>query len=197
MVSGKNSKARGWAMSVSIDDEPVKLLLSGIFKSGKTVFFKIDSNGKHEKVNVSLALRTLNMSHGAISRLIAAFDWPKLKYYSDAMRRADEARGKPSGRISRPKPVAVDEPEDEEAEEEVEELSAAKNDKANKHFYIIQQGEYFGVYNALEATVDLYRTRTEAQEHLQEILHGRDGYHISYGGMGNRSRSHAAADIHY
>jgi hypothetical protein len=31
-------------MSISVDDEVVKLLLSGIFKSGKTVFFKIDSS---------------------------------------------------------------------------------------------------------------------------------------------------------
>jgi hypothetical protein len=60
-------------MSFAIDDEPVKLLLSGIFKSGKTVFFKIDSSGKHEKVNVGLILRSLNLSHGAVSRLIAAF----------------------------------------------------------------------------------------------------------------------------
>jgi hypothetical protein len=95
MVIGKNSKEGSWTMSISINDEAVRLLLSGIFKSGKTMFFRIDEHGRHVKVNVSLALRSLNLSHGVISRLIAAFPWPELKYYSEAMRKADAARGKP------------------------------------------------------------------------------------------------------
>jgi hypothetical protein len=60
-------------------------------------------------------------------------------------------------------------------EDESEELPAVENDKATKHFYIVQQGSYFGVFNAMEATVDLYKTRVEAEGHLRGILHGCDG----------------------
>jgi hypothetical protein len=121
-------------MSFAIDDEPVKLLLSGIFKSGKTVFFKIDSSGKHEKVNVGLILRSLNLSHGAVSRLIAAFPWPRLKYYSDAMRKVDAARGRPKEKRQRLKSV----PDDEEiAEEEAEADANSVGRKKNTQYSLV------------------------------------------------------------
>jgi hypothetical protein len=183
-------------MTITIDDAPVKLLLSGIFKSGKTVFFKVDSTGKHEKVNVGLILRTLNLSHGAVSRLIAAFPWPELKYYSDAMRKADAARGKPREKRPRLTRTSDNEADQEEiAEDETEE--DGPSDKKCQYSLVHQNNGYWGCYDGREATVVLFKTKSEAQEHLQDILHGRDGYHISYGGMGNRSRSHAAAEIHY
>ena len=179
-------------MTITIDDAPVKLLLSGIFKSGKTVFFKVDSTGKHEKVNVGLILRTLNLSHGAVSRLIAAFPWPELKYYSDYMRKADEAKSKPKETRVKPQRIVAEEHVDEEeiAEEESEDLLIAKDGKASKQFYIVQQGIYFGIYNSPEATVNLFKTKEEAEEQLQHLLHGRDGYHISYGGGDNKIVTH-------
>jgi hypothetical protein len=132
-------------MNVTIDDEPVKLLLSGIFKSGKTVFFKIDANGRHEKVNVSLALRSLNMSHGAISRLIAAFPWPELKYYSEAMRKADAARGKPREKRPRLKSVSDNESDEDEIAEEAEEDGSSGSDKKCQYLLVHQNNRYWDV----------------------------------------------------
>jgi hypothetical protein len=169
-------------MTITIDDEPVKLLLSGIFKSGKTVFFKIDSNGIHEKVNVSLALRSLNMSHGAVSRLIAAYDWPKLQYYSEAMRKADAARGKPREkrpRLTRPSDTESD--EDEIAEDETEEDVPSGTDKKCQYSLVHQNNGYWGCYDGREGTVVLFKTLQQAKDYIEGLLHGRDGFRSFYG----------------
>jgi hypothetical protein len=114
------------------------------------------------------------------------------------MRKVDAARGKPREKMAKTKVVQDDEPSDEEVvEEEQEYFATAKDDKAIKHFYIVQQGKYFGIFNAKEATVSLFKTRVEAEEQLRNIFHGRDGYHLSYGGIGNRSRSRESVEVHY
>jgi hypothetical protein len=83
-------------------------------------------------------------------------------------------------------------------EEEREAKLAKAEEKARKQRYqLVQQGSYHGCYDAQNPTVVLFKTLSEAQEHLRDILHGRDGYHTSYCGMGNRSRSHEATEIHY
>jgi hypothetical protein len=82
-------------------------------------------------------------------------------------------------------------------EEEREAKLAKADEKAIKQRYqLVQQGSYWGCYDAQNATVVLFKTLSEAQEHLQNILHGRDGYHL-YGGMGNRSHSHESVEVHY
>jgi hypothetical protein len=113
------------------------------------------------------------------------------------MRKADEAKSKPKETRAKLKSVMADEPEEEEIAEEPEDVTTVKDGKADKQFYIVQQGSYFGIYNSREATVNLFKTKEEADEQLQHLLHGRDGYHISYGGIGNRSRSREAMEVHY
>jgi hypothetical protein len=83
-------------------------------------------------------------------------------------------------------------------EEEREAKVAKAEEKARKQRYqLVQQGSYWGCYDTQDATVVLFKTLGEAEEHLQDILRGRDGYRISYGGMGNRSRSREAMEVHY
>jgi hypothetical protein len=167
-------------MTITIDDAPVKLLLSGIFKSGKTVFLKVDSTGKHEKVNVGLILRTLNLSHGAVSRLIAAFPWPELKYYSDAMRKADAARGKPREKRPRLTRTSDNETDQEEiAEDETEE--DGPSDKKCQYSLVHQNNGYWGCYDGREATVVLFKTAQQARDYIEGLLHGRDSFRSFYG----------------
>jgi hypothetical protein len=172
------------------DDPLVQAAFKGIYKSSKKMHFRINpETGNHEKVGVCKALEGVPITYENKMQLVHSFPFPSLAYSSpskSALALAKDNR--------KEKPVRVAAGTDGE---EPEDLPAAKDDKVNKHFYIVEQGNYFGVYNAMEATADLYKTRAEAEEHLRDILHGRDGYRISYGGMGNPSRSHAAADVHY
>jgi hypothetical protein len=185
---------------LNIDNPLIQAAFTGIYKSGKRLFFRVNPEGHHQKIAVIHALDDIAITYENKMELIASFSFPLLDYSSERMKMKAAAvvNRKPKAiRTASEFAGVAAAADEEEAEEELEDMPAAKNDKANKHLYIIEQGKYFGVYNAMEATVDLYKTRAEAQEHLQEILHGRDGYRISYTGMGNRSRSREAADIHY
>lgn len=174
------------------DDPLVQAAFAGIFKSSKKMHFRINpETGNHEKVGLCKALAGVDITYENKMRIIKSFPFSLLPYSSENKKAIEQAKAN-----RKVKPVRVVEADDEEEIEQEAEVDAISNSKKNQ-YSLVQQGKYWGCYDGREATVVLFKTKGEAEEHLQDILHGRDSYRISYSGMGNRSRSPAAAEIHY
>ena len=179
------------------DDPLIQAAFAGIFKSSKKMHFRINSEtGNHEKVGVCKALEGVPITYKNKMELVHCFPFPSLAYTSENKRAIEHSK---ANRKLKPVRVAVavdDEEEEPEADATVDLANEFVGGK-KWQYSLVQQGEYWGCYDGREATVVLFKTKAEAEEHLQDILHGRDGYRISYRGMGNRSQSPAAADVHY
>jgi hypothetical protein len=198
VATANGSKEKGGKMNtkprLGPDHPQIQAAFSGIYKSSAKMHFRINPvTGEHEKVGVCKALEGVPITYENKMEIIHCFEFPLLPY-SSANKRAIE-QAKANKKLKPVRVAAIDRDEegiDDEAEPDDQPMGGKKC-----QYSLVQQGEYWGCFDAREATVVLFKTKGEAQEHLQDILHGRDGYRISYGGMGNRSRSREAADIHY
>jgi hypothetical protein len=127
------------------DDPLIQAAFSGIYKSSAKMHFRINpETGEHEKVGVCKALEGLDITYENKMQLVHSFPFPFLAY-SSASKQA-LALAKANKKL---KPVRVAAAADEEeTDEQPDELPSVENDKVNKHFYIVQQGSYWGVFNA-------------------------------------------------
>jgi hypothetical protein len=177
------------------EDPLVKQALSGIFKStcGR-LFFKIDElTGEHQKVSVAKQLASLNITEHNRRCLVRAYVFTELPYASERMKQKAEALANRKPRVARlaVKEVdgydfAQDEPIAEEQEEEATiEPHGESHCKAVKpgksHYYLVQQGEYWGVFNAQDGGEVLFTDREQAEQYMQDLLHHREGFRAFYG----------------
>jgi hypothetical protein len=174
-------------------DHPLVLqAFAGIYRSSAKMHFRINpETGNHEKLGLCKALAGVDITYVNKMDLIKSFPFPSLAYTSANKRAIEQAKANKKLKPVRVA-VAVDD-EEEEPESDANEFVGGKKCQ----YSLVQQGEYWGCFDGREATVVLFKTRAEAQEHLQDIVHGRDGYHITYGGIGNRSRSRESVEVHY
>jgi hypothetical protein len=65
---------------------------------------------------------------------------------------------------------------DEEREEKVQ---AAIN---SKRYHLVQSGRLWGCYDGVDATQVLFPSRTEAENYMWDLVHGRDAFKLFYSG---------------
>jgi hypothetical protein len=168
------------------EDPLVKQALAGIFKStcGR-LFYKIDElTGEHRKVSVARQLASLNITEHNRKSLVRSYMFTELPYASERMKQKAEALANRKPRVARlaVKEVdgydfAQDEPIAEEPEEEAKTVKPGKN----CHYYLVQQNQYWGVFNAQDGGQVLFTDREQAEQYMQDLLHHWDGFRGYYG----------------
>jgi hypothetical protein len=153
------------------DDPLVQQTLSPIYKSGRKIFFRINSEGQHQKISVTIALGALDITYENKVELIHSFPFHELKFSSERMKTSAAATAR---KIAR---KVGDEDDDEDTVED----SIPKNCR----YHFIQQGDYFGAYDGLDVGLVLFRTQAEAKEYIHNLLHHRENFKIFYGGKSN------------
>jgi hypothetical protein len=167
------------------EDPLVQQALSGIYRSscGK-LFFKIDEvTGEHRKISVAQQLASLNITEHNRKSLVRSYVFTELPYASERMKQKAEALANRKPRVERQElkevdgyDFAQDEPIAEESEEEIKTVKLVKS-----HYYLVQQGEYWGVFNAQDGGQVLFTDREQAEEYMQDLLHHREGFRAFYG----------------
>jgi hypothetical protein len=167
------------------EDPLVKQALSGIFKStcGR-LFYKIDElTGEHRKISVAKQLASLNITEHNRRSLARSYVFTELPYASERMKQKAEALANRKPRVERQElkeidgyDFAQDEPIAEESEEEIKTVKLVKS-----HYYLVQQGEYWGVFDAQDGGQVLFTDREQAEEYMQDLLHHREGFRAFYG----------------
>jgi hypothetical protein len=166
-------------LQLAPDDPLVKQALSGVFKStcGR-LFYKIDElTGEHRKISIAKQLASLNITEHNRKSLVRAYVFTELPYASERMKQKAEALANRKPRVVRPELKEVDgydfvqdEPIAEESEEEIKAVKLVKS-----HYYLVQQGEYWGVFNAQDGGQVLFTEREQAEEYLQDLIDHREG----------------------
>jgi hypothetical protein len=162
----------------------VKQALSGIYKSGR-LFFKIDElTGEHQKISIANLLASLDITEHNRKCLIRSYVFTELPYASEWMKQKAEAVANRKPRVARLESKEVDgydfaqdEPLAEEQEEETKTVKPGKN----CHFYLVQQNQYWGVFNAQDGGQVLFTDREQAEQYMQDLLHQREGFRAFYG----------------
>ena len=189
-------------LQLAPDDPLIKQALSGIFKStcGR-LFYKIDElTGEHRKISVAKQLASLDISEHNRKALVRSYVFAELPYASERMKQKAEALANRKSRVRRVAGEEVDgfdfadeEPLEAEPEEEttIEPLGSigqcdeshckAVKPGKNSHYYLVQQGEYLGVFNAQDGGEVLFTDREQAAEYLQDLLHHREAFSGYYG----------------
>jgi hypothetical protein len=158
------------------EDPRVHQVLSGIYKSGR-LFFKIDElTGEHLKISVAKQLASLNITEHNRKALVRAYVFTELPYASERMKQKAEALANRKPRLARLEvkevdgyDFAEDEPTTEEPEEEAKAVKPGKS-----HYYLVQQGEYWGVFNAQDGGQVLFTDKEQAEQYMQDLLHHRE-----------------------
>jgi hypothetical protein len=179
-------------LQLAPDDPLVKQALSGIFKStcGR-LFYKIDElTGEHRKISVAKQLASLNITEHNRRSLARTYAFTELPYASERMKQKAEALANKKPRIARQElqcdsivkevdgyDFAQDEPIEVEPEEELHAVKPGKN----SHYHLVQQNQYWGVFNAQDGGQVLFTDREQAEEYLQDLLHHREGFRAFYG----------------
>jgi hypothetical protein len=168
------------------EDPLVKQTLAGIYKStcGR-LFFKIDElTGEHRKISVAKQLASLNITEHNRKCLVRSYVFAELPYASERMKQKAEALAHRKPRVGRLEGKEVDgydfaeeEPIEAEQEEEAKTVKPGKN----CHYYLVQQNQYWGVFNAQDGGQVLFTDKEQAEEYLQDLLHHREGFRAFYG----------------
>jgi hypothetical protein len=177
MGSAIAAQEGGDQMRIAIDMEKVNRALAGIYKSGRCIFFKIRPNGEHERVNIASTLMQLGLSHGQAASISLSYPWPAKRYYSQQMKQADAARGKPKGRAAL---VAMNGNIEEEEPEPEEKVRAVTTGGRNCHYHLVEQGKYFGIYNGQDGGTILFTDKKQAELYFKNLLHDRENFKSFY-----------------
>jgi hypothetical protein len=159
------------------DDPLILQAFAGIYKSSAKMHFRINpETGDHEKVGVCKALAGLDITYENKMELVHSFPFPSLPYSSASKQALALAKANKKPKRIR---VTVADDEEEEIEEEAE-VDAVLNSKKCQ-YSLVQQGNYWGVFCGRDATVVLFKTREEARDYIEDLLHGRDSFRTFYG----------------
>jgi hypothetical protein len=161
------------------DDPLIQAAFEGIYKSSKKMHFRINPDtGNHEKVGVCKALSGVDITYENKMDLVHSFPFPSLAYTSANKRAIEQVK---ANRKLKPVRVAADDGDedgiDEEADLDVQPLGGKKC----QYSLVEQSNGYWGCYDGREATVVLFKTREEARDYIEDLLHGRNSFRSFYG----------------
>jgi hypothetical protein len=165
--------------SFTADDEEVKALLAGVYKS-RTIYFRIAPDGSHIRAKLTEELRALGASYYEVTQIFQTYAFNERSYESNRMKRIAAGLGKPKGKAarvvsgSRLTQEDEDENEDDIAEDD-EVATEATTNKANKRYSLVRQNNgYYGAYDEREASLVLFRTQGEAESFISSQLNGKN-----------------------
>jgi hypothetical protein len=157
---------------LSPEDPAVQSALADIYRSAAAVFFRINADGQHERVRVAQLLSELGLAEENVNQITKTFPWPQLQFLTKEKKTSDA----PKKAKQTPIDLEYEDPLDDD-EEEIQ-----TNDlKRRQRYYLIEQGPYFGTYDGLDGGQTLFYSRTEAEKHLRDLLHGKETHNF-YGG---------------
>jgi hypothetical protein len=144
-------------------DNPMVIdCLSPVYRSSQTIFFVIEDDGMHSRINVGERLHSIGISWTNVAKVIQSYPFKQLTYRSESKTAIAAGKGKPRGNGPKPKI------------EEEEVLESAKKGK-HQRYSLVQRGSYFGCYDSRDATVVLFAEERDAKRHIYELLHHRGG----------------------
>ena len=171
-----------------LDDREVADLLVGVFKCGVKRYFKIsEATGRHYTYPLRQHLMQLGIPKIEATALMAAADIPYAKYIRNE---------KPK------KPAPVEITAEERAkqlalEEKTTKKLAAEEASISKRYSLVRQGNYHGVYDEENGSQVLFHTIQEAEEHIRDLIHGRDSFRIYYSSITKTQRSPELQEAQY
>jgi hypothetical protein len=175
MAGREKPQTKGYPMNkkprLGPDSPLVQNALAGIYKSGRKIFFRINPDGQHQKISVSKALNVLEIPYENKVDLIHSFPFPELVFCSERMKTNAAAV---AAKITR-----------EEADYDDEDTVEASMPKNCRYHLVEQNNGMHGCYDGQDGGLVLFRTRAEAREYINNLLHHRESFKLFYGGKNN------------